>query len=117
MHRHQLTDEQWSIVEPLIPKKHTRTPAGRRSTRGKCLTGSCGSCEPERLGVICPSVSGRIRRFTTTTAIGVTTACLTEFCRRCRFAWTVKARSTGTCGASTARTCGRHAAPPVREKK
>ena len=25
MHRHQLTDEQWSIVEPLIPKKHART--------------------------------------------------------------------------------------------
>ena len=33
MHRHQLTDEQWSIVEPLIPKKHARTgrpPADRR---------------------------------------------------------------------------------------
>jgi transposase len=25
MHRHQLTDEQWSIVQPLIPKKHART--------------------------------------------------------------------------------------------
>ena len=25
MHRHQLTDEQWSIVEPLIPKKEART--------------------------------------------------------------------------------------------
>ena len=25
MHRHQLTDEQWSIVEPLIPKKLART--------------------------------------------------------------------------------------------
>ena len=25
MHRHQLTDEQWSIVEPLIPKKRAHT--------------------------------------------------------------------------------------------
>ena len=25
MHRHELTDEQWSIVEPLIPKKQART--------------------------------------------------------------------------------------------
>jgi transposase len=25
MQRHQLTDEQWLIVEPLIPKKHART--------------------------------------------------------------------------------------------
>jgi transposase len=33
MHRHQLTDEQWTIVEPLIPSKHARTgrpPADRR---------------------------------------------------------------------------------------
>ena len=25
MHRHQLTDEQWSVVGPLIPRKHART--------------------------------------------------------------------------------------------
>ena len=25
MHRHQLTDEQWTIVEPLIPRKQART--------------------------------------------------------------------------------------------
>ena len=25
MHRHQLTDEQWTIVESLIPAKHAAT--------------------------------------------------------------------------------------------
>ena len=33
MHRHQLTDEQWSIVEPLVPKKHSRTGRTPADTR------------------------------------------------------------------------------------
>jgi len=33
MHRHELTDEQWSVVEPLIPRSKARTgrpPSDRR---------------------------------------------------------------------------------------
>lgn len=57
MHRHQLTDEQWAIVEPLIPKKHARTgrpPADPRAMLDGVLwilrTGAPWRDLPERFG-------------------------------------------------------------------
>jgi transposase len=57
MHRHQLTDEQWSIVEPLIPKKHASTgrpPANPREMLDGILwilrTGAPWRDLPERFG-------------------------------------------------------------------
>ena len=57
MHRHQLTDEQWSIIEPLIPEKHARTgrpPADRRQMLDGILwilrTGAPWRDLPDRFG-------------------------------------------------------------------
>ena len=57
MHRHQLTDEQWSIVEPLIPQKHARTgrpPAEARRMLDGIMwilrTGAPWRDLPERFG-------------------------------------------------------------------
>ena len=57
MHRHQLTDEQWSIVEPLIPQKHARTgrpPADARRMLDGIMwilrTGAPWRDLPERFG-------------------------------------------------------------------
>ena len=57
MHRHQLTDEQWSIVEPLIPKKHAHTgrpPAEPRQMLDGIMwilrTGAPWRDLPERFG-------------------------------------------------------------------
>jgi len=51
-----LTDEQWTIVEPLLPK-----PAKRADGKGRprvdnraILNGILWSCELERRGTICP---------------------------------------------------------------
>ena len=41
MHRHQLTDEQWTIVEPLIPKKYARIVPGT-------FAPGCGDTESSR---------------------------------------------------------------------
>jgi transposase len=37
MSRHELTDQQWAVIEPLIPKR--RRGAGRRRADGKTLNG------------------------------------------------------------------------------
>jgi transposase len=57
MHRHQLTDEQWSIVAPLIPRKHARTgrpPADPRRMLDGIMwilrTGAPWRDLPERFG-------------------------------------------------------------------
>jgi transposase len=57
MRRHQLTDEQWSIVEPLIPRKHAHTgrpPADARQMLDGIMwilrTGAPWRDLPERFG-------------------------------------------------------------------
>ncbi len=53
----EFTDEQWAIVEPLLPKVPRR--AARRGktpiARSEIWMASCGYCVPVRLGTIYPT--------------------------------------------------------------
>ena len=57
MKRHELTDEQWELVEPMIPRKEARTgrpPVDRRVMLNACMwvlgTGAAWRDLPERFG-------------------------------------------------------------------
>ena len=52
-----LTDEQWAVVEPLLPKPVMRADGkGRpRVDNRAILNGILGSCELALLGMICPN--------------------------------------------------------------
>jgi transposase len=57
-----LTDQQWTIIEPLFEEK--RRPDGRgrpwRDAR-TVLNGCCGSCAPARRGMTCRIATRRTR--------------------------------------------------------
>ena len=46
MNRYDLTDFEWSVIEPSLPNKPRGIPAW---TTGACSTASCGCCAPALL--------------------------------------------------------------------
>ena len=69
MKRHALTDEQWQIIEPLVPKSQARTGRPARDSR-LMLDGIFRILEPVRHGVICRNALALGRRSTTIFASG-----------------------------------------------
>ena len=69
MRRHQLTDEQWSIVEPLIPKKHAHTGRPPADAR-QMLDGIMWILRTGARGCLARSRSRRFAAFLTTHSPG-----------------------------------------------
>ena len=116
MKRHEVGEEEWALLDPLIPKPVAKTgrPPG---TSARCSTASFGSPRPVPNGGICPNGSGRGKRCTVTSTRGGPAGCSIRSSRPCICGWIGKVRSTGSCGASMARRSGALGPPPARQKK
>ena len=90
MHRHQLTDEQWSAVRDLLPKRTAttgRTPSDPRLMLDGILWILCTGAP----GVTCRPALTHGRRCTTTSAGGEGTGSLPGSWRRCNSGSTSRA--------------------------
>ena len=56
MRRHELSDEEWAIIQPLLPNKPRGVP---RVNDRRVLNGILGGSGPARRGETCRSASGR----------------------------------------------------------
>jgi hypothetical protein len=74
-----LTDLQWTIIEPLFEEKRGLTAAAARgATLVRCSTGCCGSCAPARRGMTCRIATRRTRPAIGGSSSGGRTASLEE---------------------------------------
>ena len=67
MARFDLTDFEWSVIQPLLPNKPRGKP---RVDDRRVLNGIFWICGLVRRGLICLSVMGLRRRFTTASTDG-----------------------------------------------
>jgi transposase len=77
----ELTDEQWEVLGPLIPKPSRRKYGKGRPRRDheKYLKASVGYCEPARSGLIYLSVIRPTKRVIGVFKSGRGTACCGRF--------------------------------------
>ena len=76
--RFDLTDKEWSIIEPLLPNKPRGVPRvdDRTVLNGVRSSAShSGFCERARLGKTCLRVTGLARPSTIASTVGVKRAC------------------------------------------
>jgi hypothetical protein len=62
MRRHELSDKDWSIIEPLLPRKSRGV---KRVDDRRTINGSFGGSAPLHRGGMCRSAMAHARRSTT----------------------------------------------------
>ena len=68
MRRHELSDEEWAIIAPLLP---TNTRGIERVDDRRVINGILCASEPDRPGATCRNVMALARRSTIGSPVGV----------------------------------------------
>ena len=73
IHRYEVTDAEWAIIEPMLPKHHMGRPQKDLRAHFNGLTVFCGLPAAELVGKTFQQGMGRIRPYTAAFAAGVMT--------------------------------------------